>query len=60
MARFYRDLCRLLIEAGWAGKGDHEIWYRPITRDVFVIDRGTRSRPMANAVLKDAGLPMAF
>ena len=34
------------------GKGDHEIWYSPITRIRFVVDNSIRSRHTANAVLK--------
>lgn len=42
------------------GKGDHEIWYSPITDRRFPIDNKIRSRHTANAVLKQAGLPKAF
>ena len=64
MADFYRDLRRLLLAAGCFfvrnGKGDHEIWFSPLTDDTFAVDRGTKSRHTANGVLKDAGLPKAF
>jgi hypothetical protein len=43
-----------------AGKGDHEIWYSPITERRFVVDNGIKSRHTANAVLKQAGLVKAF
>jgi len=42
------------------GKGDHEIWYSPITNKRFVVDNSIKSRHTANAVLKQAGLPKAF
>lgn len=42
------------------GKGDHEIWYSPITGRKFPIDNDIRSRHTANAILKQAGLPKAF
>ena len=42
------------------GKGDHEIWYSPITGIRFVVDNSIKSRHTANAVLKQAGLPKAF
>ncbi|MEH2310143.1 MAG: type II toxin-antitoxin system HicA family toxin [Nostoc sp.] len=42
------------------GKGDHEIWYSPITDRRFVIDGTIKSRHTANGVLKQAGLPKAF
>ncbi|MFC1859948.1 type II toxin-antitoxin system HicA family toxin [Thermodesulfobacteriota bacterium] len=42
------------------GRGDHEIWYSPITRIRFVVDQKIKSRHTANAVLKQAGLPKKF
>lgn len=57
-------LKKLLIEAGCSlerqGKGDHEIWYSPLTDRRFVVDSSIKSRHTANAVLKQAGLPKAF
>ncbi|MTJ48506.1 type II toxin-antitoxin system HicA family toxin [Dolichospermum sp. UHCC 0259] len=43
-----------------SGKGDHEIWYSPLTQRRFVVDQSIKSRHTANAVLKQAGLPKAF
>jgi len=43
-----------------SGKGDHEIWYSPITQRKFVVDSNIKSRHTANAVLKQAGLPKHF
>ena len=43
-----------------AGKGDHEIWYSPLTERRFVIDNAIKSRHTANAVLKQAGLMKTF
>jgi hypothetical protein len=41
------DLKKLLLEAGCSferqGKGDHEIWYSPITDRRFVMDGAIRS-----------------
>jgi hypothetical protein len=42
------------------GKGDHEIWYSPLTERRFVVDNTIKSRHTANAVLKQAGLSKAF
>jgi len=42
------------------GKGDHEIWYSPITDRNFVVDGAIKSRHTANAVLKQAGIDKAF
>lgn len=58
------ELKKLLVEAGCSferqGKGDHEIWYSPISDRRFVVDSSIKSRHTANAVLKQAGLPKAF
>ncbi|WP_353740605.1 type II toxin-antitoxin system HicA family toxin [Desulfoferrobacter suflitae] len=42
------------------GKGDHEIWYSPITERHFIVDGTIKSRHTANCVLKQAGLPKKF
>jgi hypothetical protein len=42
------------------GKGDHEIRESPITATRFVVDNTILSRHLANAVLKQAGLPKQF
>jgi hypothetical protein len=61
---FTPELKRLLAEAGCRferhGKGDHDIWYSPITERRFVLDAKILSRYTANAVLKQAGLPKRF
>ena len=59
-----RTLKKLLREAGYhydrPGKGDHEIWYSPITDRKFPVDHTIKSRHTANGVLQQAGLPKAF
>ena len=61
---FTPQLKKLLMESGCyferQGKGDHEIWYSPITDQRFVVDSSIKSRHTANAVLKQAGLSKAF
>jgi hypothetical protein len=61
---FTPKLKELLLDAGCyfsrQGKGDHEIWYSPITEQRFVVDQTIKSRHTANAVLKQAGLPKSF
>ena len=42
------------------GRGDHEIWYSPITNRRFPVDHTIRSRHTANAILKQAGIPKQF
>ena len=64
MADFYRDVIKLLKEAGFEfkrqGRGDHEIWWHPQNRIHLTIDRKLRSKITANEILKQAGLPKAF
>jgi len=43
-----------------SGKGDHDIWYSPISRLNFPVDHKIKSRHTANQVLKQAGLKKAF
>jgi len=42
------------------GKGDHEVWFSPITQRHFVVDAGLDYNVAANEVLKEAGLPKQF
>ena len=64
MSDYSKDLKQYLHEAGCRfdrqGKGDHEIWFSPITQIKFVVDNRIKSRHTANAVLKQAGLPKQF
>jgi hypothetical protein len=61
---FTPQIKKLLSDAGCYferhGKGDHEIWYSPLTQRSFVVDSRVKSRHTANAVLKQAGLPKSF
>jgi hypothetical protein len=61
MPEYTLQLKKILREAGCRferpGKGDHEIWFSPITAIRFVVDGQIKSRHTANAVLKQAGLP---
>lgn len=64
MAALYRALADMLRDAGCRferqGKGSHEIWYSPITRRTFTLPSNIDGRPLANAILKQAGLPKGF
>jgi hypothetical protein len=57
---YYRELKRILLEHGCTfvrhGKGDHEIWFSPISKRNFTVDAGTKKRFTANAALKQAGV----
>ena len=63
-AGYGRKIERLLLEAGCTlvrkSKGDHEIWFSPVSKRSFVFDRGVKLRHTANGTLKDAGLDKAF
>ncbi len=64
MSDFAPDLKHMLRENGCyferPGKGDHEIWFSPISKRRFPVDSKIKSRHTANAVLKQAGLPKKF
>lgn len=61
---FTASVKRLLLDHGCVferhGKGDHEIWFSPITNRRFVVDGNIKSRHTANAVMKQAGLGKQF
>jgi hypothetical protein len=42
------------------GKGDHEIWYSPLSKTHFPVDGKIKSRHTANGILRQAGLPKQF
>lgn len=61
---FYRQIVEALKAAGCEfrrhGKGDHEIWYSPISQRSFTVDKGTLSQHTANEVMKQAGIDRRF
>lgn len=42
------------------GKGDHDIWYSPITNRKFSVDTVIKSRHTANAIMKQSGIEHHF
>ena len=42
------------------GKGDHSIWYSPISKQNFVVDGKIKSKNIANAVMKQSGIQHKF
>lgn len=42
------------------GKGDHDIWYSPITRKNVTVDGKIKSRHTANEIMKQAGIKHRF
>ena len=64
MTGFTPELKTLLREAGCyfvrQGRGDHEIWYSPVSGINFTVDNNIKSRHTASAVLKQARLRKQF
>ena len=64
MTRIAVELNNLLREAGWEflrqARGDHEIWWNPVTNHKLTIDNNSKSRHLANDLLKFAGLLKIF
>ena len=42
------------------GKGDHDIYYSPITRNNFTVDSKIKSRHTANAIMRQSGIKYHF
>lgn len=42
------------------GKGDHDIWYSPITRLHITVDGKIKSRFTANEIMKQSGIKKRF
>ena len=64
MPGYEKLLCQLLSQNGCHfvrhGKGDHDIWYSPITKLHITVDGKIKSRHTANAVLKQSGIKYKF
>lgn len=42
------------------GKGDHEIWYSPVSQRHITVDSKIKSRHTANAIMKQSGITHRF
>jgi hypothetical protein len=64
MADYEKKVKQILMQHGChfvrRGKGDHDIWYSPITKRNFPVDGKIRVRHIANAVMKQAGIQQHF
>ena len=64
MAEYEKKVRHLLNKHGCHfvrhGKGDHDIWYSPITRSNFTVDGEIRIRHVANGIMKQAGIEYHF
>ena len=64
MAEFEKKVRKVLKENGCSfvrhGKGDHDIWYSPITNMNVTVDTVIKSRHTANAIMKQSGIEYHF
>jgi predicted RNA binding protein YcfA (HicA-like mRNA interferase family) len=60
MAEYEKKVRQILSENGYSflrhGKGDHDIWYSPVTNKHITVDSKIKSRHTANAILKQSGI----
>ena len=64
MAEYEKKVRDILREHGCRfvrrGKGDHDIWFSPITGAHFPVDTKIKSRFTANAIMKQSGIDHHF
>ena len=64
MAEYEKIVREILMKNGCyflrSGKGDHSMWYSPITNRKFPVDSKIKSRHMANTIMKQSGVKHKF
>jgi len=64
MAEYEKKVRQILRKSGCNfvrhGKGDHDIWYSPATNLPITVDGEIKSRHVANAIMKRAGIDYHF
>ncbi len=64
MAEYEKKVRQILSQNGCTffrrGKGDHDIWYSPITQRHVTVDTKIKSRHTANAIMKQSGINHKF
>ena len=64
MKEYSKALCDMLDKHGCYfvrhGKGDHDIWHSPYTKEIVIVDGTIKSRHLANKILKKAGVKYKF
>ena len=64
MAEYEKQVRNILTLNGCSfvrrGKGDHDIWYSPITKRDFTVDGKIKPRHTANAIMKQSGITHRF
>lgn len=64
MAEYEKKVREILAQHGCHfvrhGKGDHDIWYSPLSKRNLTVDSKIKSRHTANAIMKQSGIPFRF
>jgi len=64
MAEYGKKVREILTKNGCHfkrhGKGDHDIWFSPLSNKNFPVDGKIKSRHLANTVMKQAGISFRF
>jgi len=64
MAEYEKVVRKVLHENGCYfvrhGKGDHTIWYSPLSKQNFPVDSKIKSRHVANAIMRQSGISHKF
>ena len=64
MAEYEKKVRKVLKDNGYRflrqGKGDHEIWHDPVTKNSVSVDGKIKSRHSANGIMKEAGINHKF
>ena len=64
MAEYEKKIREILLQNSCYfkrhGKGDHDIWYSPITQRYITVDGKIKSRHTANEILKQSGINYHF
>lgn len=64
MAEYEKKVREMLKQHGCnfhrRGKGDHDIWFSPKSGKNFPVDSKIKSRHVANAIMKQAGIAQKF
>ncbi|MDE6909083.1 MAG: type II toxin-antitoxin system HicA family toxin [Lachnospiraceae bacterium] len=64
MAEYEKKVRKIMLQNGCTfvrrGKGDHDIWYSPITNRNITVDTKIKSRHTANAIMNQSGINHKF
>jgi predicted RNA binding protein YcfA (HicA-like mRNA interferase family) len=64
MAEYEKKIREILKKNGYTffrhAKGDHDIWYNPITNKKVTVDGKINKRHTANGIMKQAGIDHHF